>query len=269
MRAKEHHRARKRFGQNFLHDPGIIERILATVAPRPDQHVVEIGPGLGAITRGLLDSGCRLDAVELDRDLAARLEENFGTHPGFHLHQADALKFDFCALAADGPLRVVGNLPYNISTPLLFHLLDQSHCLADMHFMLQKEVVERMAAAPGSRTYGRLSVMVQIRCAVEPLFTIRPGAFRPAPKVDSAFVRLVPCQQPPHPVADFALFAELVSRAFAQRRKTLRNTLKGLADEATLAACGLDPGWRAEAVSPAGFACLANELAARGRLDET
>ena len=264
MNHRKPHQARKRFGQNFLHDPGTIERILAAVAPEPDQHLVEIGPGLGAITRGLLDAGCRLDAVELDRDLAARLAEDFGGHPRFRLHQADALKFDFCDLAGGERLRVVGNLPYNISTPLLFHLLDQSRCLADMHFMLQKEVVERMAAAPGSRTYGRLSVMVQIRCAVEPLFTIRPGAFRPAPKVDSAFVRLVPWTEPPHPVADFGLFTELVGRAFSQRRKTLRNTLKGLAAEADLAACGLDPGWRAEAVSPAGFACLANHLAAGG-----
>ena len=256
------HRPRKRFGQNFLHDPGTIARILAAVAPRPGEHLVEIGPGQGAITTGLLESGCRLDAVELDRDLARLLEERFGHWENFRLHQADALRFSFCDLReGEERLRVVGNLPYNISTPLLFHLLEEAHCIRDMHFMLQKEVVERMAAAPGSKTYGRLSVMLQVRCAVERLFPIGPGAFHPPPKVESAFVRLVPHEEPPWPIADFDLFSRIVAQAFSQRRKTLRNTLKGLLPPGTLERCGIDPGARAEQVPPAGFVALANAAA--------
>ncbi len=258
------HRPRKRFGQNFLHDSGVVGRILAAVAPRPEEHLVEIGPGRGAITAGLLESGCRLEVVELDRDLAAALEERFGGRKNFHLHQADALRFPLCDLKPEGGrLRVVGNLPYNISTPLLFHLLEEASCIRDMHFMLQKEVVERMAAAPGTKRYGRLGVMLQARCAVKPLFTVGPGAFRPAPKVESAFVRLTPHARPPWPVADFDLFSRIVAQAFSQRRKTLRNALKGLAPPRVLERCGLDPGARAEQVPPAGFAALANALAAR------
>jgi len=253
------HRARKRFGQNFLHDPGVIGRILDAISPDPSDHLVEIGPGQGAITRGLLESGCLLDAIELDRDLVQLLQQEFGKLPRFRLHNADALKFDFCSLQGKGELlRIVGNLPYNISTPLLFHLLDQARCLHDMHFMLQKEVVERMAAAPGSRTYGRLSVMLQIRCRVESLFPIGPGAFSPPPKVESAFVRLTPWREPPHPVADFELFSRIVSAAFSQRRKTLRNTLKPLVSSEVMEKCGVEPALRAEQLSPADFACLAN-----------
>ncbi len=256
------HRPRKRFGQNFLHDPGTIDRILAAVAPRPGEHLVEIGPGQGAITASLLASGCRLDAVELDRDLVRRLQEGFGALPNFRLHSADALRFSFCTLQeGEEPLRIVGNLPYNISTPLLFHLLEESHCIRDMHFMLQREVVDRMAATPGSKSYGRLSVMLQVRCKVERLFAIGPGAFRPPPKVESAFVRLVPYREPPWPVADFELFSRLVSQAFSQRRKTLRNTLKGLLPPGTLESCGIDPGGRAEQLSPAQFVALANKAA--------
>ena len=257
------HRARKRFGQNFLHDPGVINRILDAISPDPADHLVEIGPGQGAITRGLLESGCLLDAIELDRDLVQLLQQEFGKLPRFRLHNADALKFDFCSLPEEGEgLRIVGNLPYNISTPLLFHLLDQARCIQDMHFMLQKEVVERMAAAPGSRTYGRLSVMLQIRCRVENLFPIGPGAFSPPPKVESAFVRLTPWKAPPHPVDDFELFSRIVSAAFSQRRKTLRNTLKPLVSPETMEKCGVDPALRAEQLSPADFACLANAVAA-------
>ncbi len=256
------HRPRKRFGQNFLHDPGIINRILGSVAPGADEHLVEIGPGQGAITAGLLASGCRLDAVELDRDLIRRLEEKFGTAPNFRLHNADALRFSFCGLQeGKKPLRIVGNLPYNISTPLLFHLLEQAHCIQDMHFMLQREVVERMAASPGGKSYGRLSVMLQVRCKVEPLFAIGPGAFRPPPKVESAFVRLTPHRRPPWPVADLELFSRLVSQAFSQRRKTLRNTLKGLLPPDTLEACHIDPNARAEQLSPEQFVALANKAA--------
>ena len=255
------HKARKRFGQNFLHDPGIIGRIVQVVAPSPEDHLVEIGPGQGAITEQFLPRVGRLDAVELDRDLVRLLESRYGGQELFHLHSADALKFDFCALAEKGEkLRVVGNLPYNISTPLLFHLLENSQCIRDMHFMLQKEVVERMVAAPGSKTYGRLSVMLQIRCQVQMLFPIGPGAFQPPPKVDSAFVRLIPYADLLHPVADMTLFAQLVTQAFSQRRKTLRNTLKGLVEPDTITDCGIDPSLRAEQLSLKDFACLANAL---------
>ncbi len=255
------HRARKRFGQNFLHDPGIIGRIVQAVAPSPEDHLVEIGPGQGAITEQFLPRVGRLDAVELDRDLVRLLKSRYGGQELFHLHSADALKFDFCALAEKGEkLRVVGNLPYNISTPLLFHLLENSQCIQDMHFMLQKEVVERMVAGPGSKTYGRLSVMLQIRCQVQMLFPIGPGAFQPPPKVDSAFVRLIPYADPLHPVADMALFAQVVTQAFSQRRKTLRNTLKRLVGPDTITDCGIDPSLRAEQLSLEDFACLANAL---------
>lgn len=251
------HKARKRFGQNFLHDPGVISRIVKAINPSTEDHLVEIGPGQGAITEQLLPAVKRLDAVELDRDLVDLLEQRYANRQNFHLHSADALKFDFCALAEPpGALRVVGNLPYNISTPLMFHLLENSHCVHDMHFMLQKEVVERMVAGPGSKTYGRLSVMLQIRCQVRMLFPIGPGAFQPQPKVDSAFVRLTPYPHPLHQVKDMALFGQLVSQAFSQRRKTLRNTLKGLATEQIIEDCGIDPSIRAEQLGLEQFSCL-------------
>lgn len=258
------HMPRKRFGQNFLHDPGIVRRILAAIAPQPGDHLVEIGPGEGAITAGLLERSGALDAIEIDRDLFAALQVRFGDR-GLRLHSADALKFDFCMLAAGGTrLRIVGNLPYNISTPLLFHLLEQATCIRDMHFMLQKEVVERMAAAPGSKTYGRLSVALQARCVVAPLFDIGPGAFRPPPKVDSAFVRLVPHRTPPFPITDPAVFDRLLAQAFSQRRKTLRNALKGMVTVDELMSLGIDPGLRPEQVGVAGFAAIANRAAERG-----
>ena len=251
------HQPRKRFGQHFLHDPAVVQRIVAAVAPQPGEHLVEIGPGEGAITFELLRAAGRLDAIELDRDLVAPLRERSVGLGELVLHSADALRFDFRPLAgAGGTLRLVGNLPYNISTPLLFHLLDQADCIHDMHFMLQKEVVERMAARPGGRDYGRLSVMLQARCTVTPLFTVGPGAFRPPPKVDSAVVRVVPLAQPPD-IADPALFAGLVAAAFAQRRKTLRNTLKGHLDAETIAALGIDPGARAETLALGDFVRLA------------
>lgn len=253
------HLARKRFGQNFLHDPGVIEKIVAAIRPLPGQDLVEIGPGQGAITLPLLAACGRLQAVELDRDLLEPLQATAASVGELVLHNRDALRTDFCALRqGERPLRILGNLPYNISTPLLFHLLDQADCIEDMHFMLQKEVVERMAAGPGDAAYGRLSVMLQYRCAVIPLFTIGPGAFRPPPKVDSAFVRLTPHRAPPVEVADETLFARIVQQAFGQRRKTLRNTLKGILDDTDFAALGIDPQVRAEQLDLASFAQLAN-----------
>jgi len=255
------HRARKRFGQHFLHDRGIIQRILAALDPQSGETIVEIGPGLGALTRPLLERCAPLHVVELDRDLAARLRAEFPPDR-LVVHEADALKFDFCALAAGGKLRIVGNLPYNISTPLLFHLLDQGECISDMLFMLQKEVVERMAATAGDKDYGRLSVMIQWRLQVEKLFDVRSGAFTPPPKVDSAVVRLTPHTVPPVTIDNAETFARVVRAAFSQRRKTLRNTLKGLLAPEAMQALGIDPMRRAETLSLAEFARLANTLAA-------
>lgn len=260
------HRPRKRFGQHFLHDPAVIDRIVAAVAPAADQHLVEIGPGLGVLTRPLLAAGVEIDVIEVDRDLAARLADLDDTVAGrLRVHNTDALETDFCALADTRPLRIVGNLPYNISTPLLFRLLSQRRCIEDMHFMLQREVVDRMSAAPGSRTYGRLSVMVQYACAVERLFIIGPGAFRPAPKVDSAFVRLIPYARPPVDAGDEAALQRVVRRAFSARRKTLRNALKGMLDAEDLEAAQINPAQRPEQVDLAGYGRLAARLTARSR----
>lgn len=256
------HVPRKRFGQHFLHDANVIAKILAAIAPRAGEAVVEIGPGLGALTRGLLERLGRLEAVELDRDLIPQLKARCAGLGELVVHNADALRFDFAALSpGPGALRVVGNLPYNISTPLIFHLLEQARAIRDMHFLLQKEVVERLAAAPGGADYGRLSVMVQYRCRTESLFPVRPGSFTPPPKVDSAVVRLTPYARPPHPAADEALFARLVNQAFSHRRKTLRNALKGLLGPAQIEAAGLDPGLRPETVPVAGFVTLSNAAA--------
>lgn len=255
------HHARKRFGQNFLHDPGVIRRIIGAIGPRPGQRLVEIGPGRGAITLPLLQACGQLDVVELDRDLVEPLARAAAGAGELRIHQADALQFDFTALAGDDDrLRVVGNLPYNISTPLLFHLLTQSGYIQDMHFMLQKEVVARMAAVPGNGDYGRLSVMLQYHCKVENLFHIGPGAFTPAPRVDSAFVRLTPWARPPAQVNDYASLGKVVRQAFAQRRKTLRNTLKGLLTETEIRDCGCDPSARPETLALPQYAALANRL---------
>lgn len=253
------HRPRKRFGQNFLHDPHVIAHIVAAIHPQPGEHLVEIGPGKGALTCPLLERTGELDVVELDRDLIPLLQQYCGNRGTLRIHNVDALRFDFTTLAEDGrPLRVVGNLPYNISTPLLFHLLAQARVIKDMHFMLQKEVVDRMAAAPGGGDYGRLGVMVQYHCAVERLFTVRSGAFTPAPKVDSAVVRLVPHERPPVAVQDEAMLAQVVSQAFAQRRKTIRNALKALLTQEEIAAAGVDPGARAEVLPLDAFARLSD-----------
>jgi 16S rRNA (adenine1518-N6/adenine1519-N6)-dimethyltransferase len=257
------HRARKRFGQNFLHDPGVISRIVASIAPRAGDHLVEIGPGLGAITKELLPRIGIMDAIELDRDLLIPLQTLCAPLGQLTLHAADALRFDFRQLAQGQPLRVIGNLPYNISTPLLFHLLDQQGGIADMHFMLQKEVVERMAADPGNKSYGRLSVILQYQCRVDHLFDIPPEAFTPAPKVDSAFVRLQPrtmTEVESHSgiANDPAWLSSLVTSAFAHRRKTLHNNLKGIATDPQLRACDINPSCRAEELSVADFVRLAN-----------
>jgi 16S rRNA (adenine1518-N6/adenine1519-N6)-dimethyltransferase len=257
---RHHHMPRKRFGQNFLHDPYFVRRALAAIAPQPEDKMVEIGPGLGALTDPLLDTLHHLHVVEIDRDLAAHLRERFPAHR-LTLHEGDALRFDFGSLGAD--VRVVGNLPYNISTPLLFHLAGYARFLRDLHFMLQKEVVERMAAAPGGARYGRLSVMIQYRFAVTPLFEVPGGAFRPAPKVTSAFVRLVPHAVLPWPAHDERIFATIVSHAFSARRKTLRNALMSHLAPEEFAELGIDPGLRAENLSVADFVRIANHVASR------
>lgn len=258
------HQARKRFGQNFLHDTRVIERIVRAIAPLPGQRLVEIGPGLGALTGPLLDATHALDVVELDRDVIPHLQKHCAGRGELHVHAVDALKFDFASLAkGERSLRVVGNLPYNITTPLLFHLLDNAPLIADMHFMVQKEVALRMAAAPGADNYGRLSVMLQWRCAVELLFTVGPGAFRPAPKVDSAFVRLRPHAHPVVRVDDAKIFADVVNRAFSQRRKTLRNALKDILSDAEIRSLGIDSGLRPEVLSLEQFAALANAAHAK------
>ncbi|MGV6472980.1 16S rRNA (adenine(1518)-N(6)/adenine(1519)-N(6))-dimethyltransferase RsmA [Azotobacter vinelandii] len=258
------HRARKRFGQNFLHDAGVIHRILRAIHPRADERLVEIGPGQGALTEGLLGSGARLDVIELDLDLIPLLKLKFGLEPRFHLHQGDALKFDFARLCGTPHgLRIVGNLPYNISTPLIFHLLEHAGLIRDMHFMLQKEVVERLAAEPGGGDWGRLSIMVQYHCRVEHLFNVGPGAFNPPPKVDSAIVRLVPHETLPHPARDPTLLERIVREAFNQRRKTLRNTLKGLLAATDIEAAGVDGSLRPEQLDLAAFVRLADHLHAR------
>jgi len=258
-------RARKRFGQHFLHDPGVIARIVAAIDPKPGERIVEIGPGTGALTLPLLARCGRLDVIEIDRDLARELPRRAAGTGALVVHEADALGFDFRALWAGGPrLRLCGNLPYNISTPLLFHLLDAREAIADMHFMLQKEVVGRIVARPGGKEYGRLTVMLAAACRSESLFRVGRGAFQPPPAVDSAVVRLVPHGRPPFPLADPARFARLVAAAFQMRRKTLRNSLRGLLDAAAFEAAGIDAGRRPETLAPEEFARLAGQPAAPG-----
>ena len=255
--------AKKSLGQHFLHERGVVDRIILAVDPRPGERIVEIGPGQGAMTFPLLRRHGALTAIEFDRDLLAPLAEAARAHGELTLVHADVLDVDLTALAGDAPMRLVGNLPYNLSSPILFHALEHAAAIRDMHFMLQKEVVERMAAAPGSKVYGRLSVMLQAWCEVTALFTVGPGAFRPPPKVDSAVVRLVPRAPDSVGIADRARFAALVRDAFGQRRKTLRNALSRLCDEAAIRAAGIDPQARAEQLSVADFVRLANLPPAR------
>jgi 16S rRNA (adenine1518-N6/adenine1519-N6)-dimethyltransferase len=256
-------RAKKRYGQHFLHDPGVIERIVRAIAPAPGQRIVEVGPGRGAITVPLLDATGSLDVIEIDAGVVPHLQERCAGHGELRLHLADALEFDFRALRGDGPpLRLVGNLPYNISTPLLFHFIGQLDAFSSMHFMLQKEVVTRMAARPGNKDYGRLTVMLAPHVRVEPLFDIGTGAFSPPPRVVSTFFTLHPLAEPPFALPDAGAYARVVSAAFSQRRKTLRNSLSGLLDTAAIVAAGVDPGARPETLSAAEFAALALRLGA-------
>lgn len=257
------HTPRKRFGQNFLHDPYVIEKIISAVHPHQDDNLVEIGPGQGAITLPLLAAAGQLTVIELDRDLIEPLQNRCRNIGKLSVHNVDALRFDFCQLADQRPVRIVGNLPYNISTPILFHLLEQHDCIKDMHFMLQKEVVERMAASPGSKQYGRLSVMLQYRCRVTALFTIGAGAFNPPPRVESAFVRLEPFEQLPVSVDSEAVFAKVVRQAFSQRRKTLRNALREILEADEILKVGIDPSLRAETLTLEDFAALANLAGAK------
>lgn len=255
------HRPRKRFGQNFLESEVVIRRLVASIAPQASDRMVEIGPGLGALTRPLLEKLQHLDVVELDRDLAGSLQQRLNHPPGLVVHQADALKFDYRALLEeDDPtkgLRVVGNLPYNISTPLLFHLLDQADAIQDMHFMLQKEVVDRLTSEPNSKNYGRLSVMAQFRANCERLFSVPPDAFRPPPKVDSAIVRIVPKVLSKQTSILQSALERVVRQAFSQRRKTLRNALHTLIDEQQFERSGIDSARRAETLSLEEFLALA------------
>ena len=254
------HLPRKRFGQNFLNDDGVIADIVAAIAPKSNDRMVEIGPGLAAMTTPLLDTLKHLHVVEIDRDLIARLKQRFPAER-LTIHEGDALEFDFGSLAGeDNDLRVVGNLPYNLSTPLLFHLAGYADRVRDMHFMLQQEVVERMVAAPGGAEYGRLSVMLQYRYAMELLFIVPPTAFDPPPKVDSAIVRMIPLPPTARTAKDEALFAKVVTAAFGQRRKMLRNTLRDLIDEAGLTALGIAPTARAEDLGVADYVNIANAL---------
>lgn len=255
------HQAKKRFGQNFLVDERIISDIIAAIRPEPGDNMVEIGPGLGALTRPLLKKLDHLHVVEIDRDIIARLAHDYPQDDASRklvIHAGDALEFDFASLPA--PLRIVGNLPYNISSPLLFHFAAYAGRITDMHFMLQNEVVERMVAAPSTPAYGRLSVMLQYRFFMEKLLDVPPQSFRPAPKVDSAIVRMIPLPAAQIQVQNEALFARIVSAAFGQRRKTLRNTLRGHLNEEDFMLLGIDAQLRAENLSVAEFAKVSNYL---------
>ena len=264
------HRTKKQLGQHFLHDAGVLARIVRAIDPKPGERIVEIGPGQGALTVPLLQrilavSDTRFDAsrpaltvIEFDRDLIAGLERIAARLAPLRILHADVLGVDFSALAADSPLRLVGNLPYNISSPILFHALAHAEVITDMHFMLQKEVVDRMVAGPGSKVYGRLSVMLQAQARVESLFRVGPGAFRPPPRVDSAVVRIVPRPREAIGIRDPAHFARVVKAAFGQRRKTLRNALQGVCTPEQMSAVGIDPGDRAERIAVAQFIALGN-----------
>ena len=255
------HKARKRFGQNFLQDQNIIYSILGNIQVLAREHWVEIGPGLGAITEPLLENDIDLDVIELDRNLVRYLEDKFGSNNRFKLHSADALSFDFSSLVKDEKkIRIIGNLPYNISTPLLFHLLKNAYCIEDMHFMLQKEVVDRICAEPGSKKYGRLTVMLQYYCAPEFVFDVPPESFDPIPKVMSSIVKLTPLISPPVEIDSIEQLNKVVVTAFSQRRKTIRNSLKKILDEAQISELGIDPTLRAESLSLAEFARLSKVI---------
>lgn len=258
------HIPRKRFGQNFLRDASVVRSLIQAIDPRPDQHIVEIGPGEGVLTERLIEAGAVLDLVEIDRDLASLLTSRFQTCSGLCIHQADALDFDFTALAEhESRLRIVGNLPYNISTPLLFRLFEQSRYITDMHLMLQKEVVDRLCSTPGSTNYGRLSVMAGYYCRSERVFDVSPESFFPRPKVISSVVRLIPHRNPPVK-ADLSKLRYVLASAFAQRRKTLRNALRQVIAESELTALGIDAGQRPQNLDLEAFARIANACADPG-----
>jgi 16S rRNA (adenine1518-N6/adenine1519-N6)-dimethyltransferase len=254
-------RARKRFGQNFLHDIGVIESIVEAINPEPGQHLVEIGPGRAALTEPLLQRCDRLDVIELDRDLVPLLRNKLAAYPHLQIHEADALRFDYRTLQhADESLRVIGNLPYNITTPLLFHLLEQADIIDDMCFMLQREVVERICAQPGTKQYGRLSIMLQHQCYAEQQFIVPPEAFDPAPKVESAIIYLQPLQHRRGGEVDLEAMNKIVTQAFSQRRKTIANTLKKLVTLEQIELVGIDPAQRPETVSVEQFVQLTHSF---------
>jgi 16S rRNA (adenine1518-N6/adenine1519-N6)-dimethyltransferase len=254
------HRPRKRFGQHFLHDRNVIERILSAVDPQPGEYLLEIGPGQGALTYPLLQRCQRLIAIELDRDLVPALQRQAKQFGQLEVVNADILKFELGSIARDKKFRLVGNLPYNISTPLMFHLLESAQLIEDMHFMVQKEVALRIVAGCDDASYGRLSVMLQYHCRCQYLFDVAPGSFSPPPKVDSAVIRLIPRPAPAVDIGDYANFSQIVQSAFSQRRKTISNSLKSILDRETIIACGVDPGLRAEKLDIADFAKLSKTL---------
>ena len=256
------HVARKRFGQNFLHDAFVIDQIVSAINPQSGQNLIEIGPGLGALTEPVAELVDHLSVVELDRDLAKRLRHHPFLNSKLTVIESDALKFDFASLAEQQKARIFGNLPYNISTPLMFHLFSFVSDIQDMHFMLQNEVVKRLCAAPGDKLYGRLSVMAQYYCSATPVVFVPPTAFNPPPKVDSAVVRLVPHSQPPVELSDVACLQQVVSAAFNQRRKTIRNSLKDIMQAEQIEALGISPSVRAEVLTLKDFALLANQYSA-------
>jgi 16S rRNA (adenine1518-N6/adenine1519-N6)-dimethyltransferase len=255
------HRARKRFGQNFLVDPNICDRIIDAINPQASDNIIEIGPGQGALTDRLIAQCRHLDVIEIDRDLAAEFRWRYQDKNNFTLHNCDVLKFDFNSLPPqDTGYRVIGNLPYNISTPLLFYLFATRHLIKDMIFMLQLEVVDRMTAVPGNKSYGRLGIMTRYFCDVEKLFRVPPTAFRPQPKVNSAIVRLKPWREPPCKAADPEMLETVVRTAFSQRRKTLQNSLKTLMAKESLTALGIDGSRRAETLSLAEYVTISDSL---------
>ena len=262
-RVHQGHLARKRFGQNFLNDQFVIDSIVSAINPLKGQAMVEIGPGLGALTEPVGERLDEMTVIELDRDLAARLQTHPFLAPKLTIYQQDAMTMDFRELSQKigQPLRVFGNLPYNISTPLMFHLFSYTDAIADMHFMLQKEVVNRLVAGPNSKAYGRLTVMAQYFCNVIPVLEVPPTAFTPAPKVDSAVVRLIPHATIPHPVKELRVLSRVTTEAFNKRRKTIRNSLGHLFSAEVMAELGIDPTLRAENISVAQYCQLANYLA--------
>jgi len=253
----DNHRARKRFGQNFLHDQTVIQRIVDTINPQENDHIIEIGPGKGALTSPILNRVEKLNVIEIDKDLSAALRANFVDDKRLTIHETDALNLDFNSFDHTD-LRIVGNLPYNISTPILFHLLKYRDRIKDMTFMLQKEVVDRICAISGNKQYGRLSIMLQYYCDVESLFVVKSGAFTPSPKVDSAIVKLIPFPQPRYELSDHESFKIIVRESFSQRRKTIRNALKNYLDETAIRNAGIAPEIRAEKLEVSDFVALAN-----------